>query len=57
MVATPLLALLTDIQTAIVLTFIPTLLVNLISIVNEGNIFLATRRHLSLALLAMQGML
>ena len=32
MVATPLLALFTDIQTGIVLTLIPTLLVNLISI-------------------------
>ena len=55
MVATPLLALFTDIQTAIVLTFIPTLLVNLISIVSEGNILLAARRHLSLALFAMLG--
>ena len=55
MVATPLLALFTDIQTAIVLTFIPTLLVNLISIVSEGNILLAARRHLSLALFAMPG--
>ena len=55
MVATPLLALFTDIQTAIILTFIPTLLVNLISIVSEGNILLAARRHLSLALFAMLG--
>jgi len=55
MVATPLLALFTDIQTAIVLTFIPTLLVNLISIVSEGNILLAARRNLSLALFAMLG--
>jgi uncharacterized membrane protein YfcA len=55
MVATPLLALFTDIQTAIVLTFIPTLLVNLISIVSEGNILIAARRHLSLALFAMLG--
>ena len=55
MVATPLLALFTDIQTAIVLTFIPTLLVNLISIASEENILLATRRHFSLALFAMLG--
>jgi len=55
MVATPLLALFTDLQTAIVLTLIPTLLVNLISIISEGNILLASRRHLSLALLAMLG--
>ena len=55
MVATPLLALSTDIQTAIVLTLIPTLLVNLISIISEGNILVAARRHFSLALLAMLG--
>ena len=55
LVATPLLALLTDIQSAIVLTFIPTLLVNLISIVSEGNILLAARRHFSLALFTMLG--
>ncbi len=55
MVATPLLALVTDIHTAIILTLIPTLLVNLASIASEGNIFYALRRHLSLALLAMAG--
>ena len=55
MVATPLLALSTDIQTAIVLTLIPTLLVNLISIISEGNILVAVRRHFLLALLAMLG--
>ena len=55
LVATPLLALFTDLQTAIVLTLIPTLLVNVISIISEGNIFLAVRRHLSLALFAMLG--
>jgi len=55
MVATPLLALSTDIQTAIVLTLIPTLLVNLISIIREGNILVAARRHFPLALFAMLG--
>ena len=55
MVATPLLALSTDIQTAIVLTLIPTLLVNLISIISEGNILVAARRHFPLALFAMLG--
>ena len=55
MVATPLLALFTDLQTAIVLTFIPTLLVNLISIISEGDILIAARRHLSLALFALLG--
>ena len=55
MVATPLLALVTDIQTAIILTLIPTLLVNLASIASEGNILYALRCYLSLALLAMAG--
>lgn len=55
MVATPLLALFTDLQTAIVLTFIPTLLVNLISLISEGDVILAARRHLSLALYALLG--
>jgi len=55
MVATPLLALFIDIQTAIVLTLLPTLLVNLISIISERDILLAARRHFSLALLSMIG--
>ena len=55
LVATPLLAIVTDMQTAIILTLIPTLLVNLISIASEGNIAEAIRRHLPLALLAMAG--
>ena len=55
MVATPLLALSTNIQTAIVLTLIPTLLVNLFSIISEGNILVAARRHFLLALFAMLG--
>ena len=55
MVATPLLALSIDIQTAIVLTLIPTLLVNLISILSEGNILVAARRHFLLAIFAMLG--
>ncbi|MES9904393.1 MAG: sulfite exporter TauE/SafE family protein [Sedimenticola sp.] len=55
MVATPLLALVTDIQTAIILTLTPTLLVNIVSIASEGNILYALRRYLSLALFAMAG--
>ena len=55
LVATPLLAIVTDMQTAIILTLIPTLLVNLISIASEGNILEAIRRYLPLALLAMAG--
>jgi len=50
MVATPLLALFTDIQTAIIVTLIPSLLTNLISIKSEGDILPASRRYLSLAL-------
>ncbi len=55
MVATPLLALVTDIQTAIILTLIPTILVNLVSIKSEGNLYAALRQHLPLALYAMTG--
>jgi uncharacterized membrane protein YfcA len=55
MVATPLLALFTDIQTAIILTIIPSLLTNLVSIRSEGNILSASHRYLSLAIFVMAG--
>ena len=55
MVATPLLALVSDIQTAILLTLIPTFVVNLVTITSEGHFSPAVRKHLSLALLAMVG--
>ncbi len=55
MVSTPLLALVTDIRTAIILTLIPTILVNIVSIVSEGNVVAAIRRFLPLASLAMLG--
>lgn len=55
MVATPLLALTTDLQTAVILTLIPTASVNLISIANEGQFLRAVRKHLPLALCAMAG--
>ena len=55
MVATPLLALVTDIQTAIILTLIPSLLTNIISIKSEGDIVSASRKYLSLALFVMAG--
>lgn len=55
MVVTPLLALVTNLQTAILLTLVPTLLVNLISIASEGRVLLAFRRFLPLGLLAMVG--
>jgi hypothetical protein len=55
MIATPLLALYTDLQTAIILTLIPTLLVNIVSIASEGDFVVAIRRHLPLALYALLG--
>lgn len=55
MVATPLLAMFTDMQTAILLTLVPTLLVNLVSIASEGSILSSLRRYLLLAILAMTG--
>ena len=55
MVATPLLALFTDIQTAIILTVIPSLLTNLISIRSEGGILPAARRYLLLGASVMAG--
>lgn len=55
LIATPLLALTTDLQTAILLTLIPTILVNVVSISSEGNFFVAFRRYSPVALLAMLG--
>ena len=55
MIATPLIALISDVQTAIVLTLIPTILINIVSIRSEGAVFTAIRKHLPLALLAMLG--
>lgn len=55
MTATPLIALITDIQTAIIYTLIPTLLVNIVSIVSEGNFLQAIKRFYPLALFSMMG--
>ena len=55
LLSTPLLALITDLQTAILLTLIPTVLVNLVSISTEGHFFVAVRRFFPIALLAMFG--
>ena len=55
MIATPLLALITDLQTAIILTLIPTVLVNLVSIISEGNALTAVKQHVPLALYALLG--
>ena len=52
MIATPLLALMTDIQTAIILTLVPTVLVNVVSIVSEGNTLNAIKQHFQLAFYA-----
>ena len=49
MVSTPLLALSVDIQTAIIYTLIPTLLVNIVSITTEGNFFQAFKKFWPLA--------
>ena len=55
MIATPLLALFTDIETAILLSLIPTILVNIVSIKTEGSILYVLQRFLPLALFAMFG--
>lgn len=55
MVATPIFALFTDIQTAIIYLLIPTLLINIVSILSGGNFFLAIKRFSLLALLASIG--
>lgn len=55
MVATPLLAISMDLSTAIAVTLIPTLLMNLISIWSEGNILEAVKKYWLIALLAMLG--
>lgn len=55
MIATPLLAMITDMKTAILYIAIPTLLINLISIYNEGNFFQAVKNFYPLALMGMIG--
>lgn len=57
MIATPLIALFTDLQTAIIYTLIPTLLVNIMSIRSEGNFFETIKKFYPLAILAMLGSL
>ncbi len=55
MVATPLLALFMDLPSAILLTLIPTLALNLTSIVSEGEFLRAFRQYLPLAVLTTLG--
>lgn len=55
MIATPLLAMVTDMKTAILYIAIPTLLINLISIYSEGDFLEAIKRFYPLALIGMIG--
>lgn len=55
MIATPLLAMVTDVKTAIVYIAIPTLLINIVSIYSEGNFLQAIKRFYPLALIGMLG--
>ena len=55
MIATPLLAMVTDMKTAILYIAIPTLLINLISIYSEGNFLQAVKKFYPLALIGIIG--
>lgn len=55
MIATPLLAMVTDMKTAIICIAIPTLLINLISIFSEGDFLQAVKRFYPLAIIGMVG--
>ena len=55
MIATPLIAIFTDLQTAILYTLIPTLTVNILSIYSEGNFIKALKRFYPLAILTVIG--
>ena len=55
MIATLLLAMVTDMKTAIICIAIPTLLINLISIFSEGNFLQAVKRFYPLAIIGMVG--
>ena len=55
MIATPLLAMVADMKTAILYIAIPTLLINLISIFSEGNFLQAVKRFYPLAIIGMVG--
>lgn len=57
MIATPLIAIFTDLQTAIIYTLIPTLTVNILSIYSEGEFLKAVKRFYPLALLSTLGSL
>ena len=48
LISTPLLAMATDMKTAVLYVLIPTLLINIISIFSEGNFFTGTKTILSI---------
>ena len=55
LISTPLLAMITDMKTAILYVAIPTLMINLIAIFSEGNFLSAIKRFYPLAIFAMIG--
>ncbi len=55
MIATPLLALFTDVQTAIMLTIIPNILINIVTIMSEGSFSEAFNKHYVLIILTAFG--
>jgi len=55
LISTPLLAMITDLKTAVLYVAIPTLLINIISILSEGNFLQAIKRFYPIALMAMIG--
>lgn len=55
LISTPLIAMITDLKTAILYVAIPTLLINIISIFSEGNFLQAIKRFYPIALTAMIG--
>lgn len=55
LISTPLLAMITDMKTAVLYVAIPTLLINLIAIFSEGNFLNAIKRFYPLAIFAMIG--
>lgn len=55
LISTPLIAMITDLKTAVLYVAIPTLLINIISIFSEGNFLQAIKRFYPIALMAMIG--
>ena len=55
MIATPLLAMMTDMKTAVIYVAIPTLLLNISALISEGNFLQTIKRFYPLALMAMIG--